>query len=73
MMLCKWHRTGVKPAVDNLRYTMHFLAAFRTLDGNSVNEWTVQFDIIRAVVGHTLQFCNTADGMLASAFTFPYI
>jgi hypothetical protein len=53
-MLCKWHCTRVEPAVDNFRYTLHLLAALRAADGNSVNVWTVKFNIIRAVVRHAL-------------------
>ncbi len=53
-MLCKRHGTGIKPAVDHLRHTMHLFAALGAGDGYIVNVWAVQLDVIRAVVGHAL-------------------
>ena len=73
VVLGKWHRTRVEPAVDNLWNTMHFLTADRTLDRHFINIWAVQLDIIRAVVRHFLQFRNAADGMLMSTLTLPDI
>ena len=43
MMLCKWHCTGIEPAVDNFRYTLHGLAAVRAGEGHSIDIWTVKF------------------------------
>ena len=53
-MLCKRHGTGVKPAVDHLRHTVHLFAAFWAADGDIVNVWPVQLNVIRTVVGHCL-------------------
>ena len=73
MMLCKWHRTTVKPAVDYLRYTMHRLAAFRASDRHFINIWAMKLNVIRTVIGHGFQFLDTSDGMLMSALTLPDI
>ena len=47
--LCKWHGTRIKPAIDNLCYSMHLATALWTLDGNCVNVRTMQLNIIRTV------------------------
>ena len=72
-MLCKWHGSAVKPAVDNFRYTVHLFAAAWALDRYIVDVWTVKFDIIRAVVRHFFQLFDASDRMLVSALTFPDI
>ena len=54
MVLSKGHGAGVKPAVDDFGDTLHLLAALRTLDGHSVHIGPVQFDVVRAIVGHFL-------------------
>ena len=54
MMLSKRHRTTIKPAVDNLRNTMHLLTALRTLDGYGIHIWSVKLDVLRAIIRHTL-------------------
>ena len=71
MPLGKRHGTGVEPAVDNFRYTVHFLTTFRAFDGHGINVRTVQFDIVRAVVAHFLEFGNGANRVLMTAFAFP--
>ena len=43
MMLCKRHCAGVKPAVNNLRYSLHGLTTVRTNHGNLINIRSVQF------------------------------
>ena len=73
VMLCKWHRTGIEPAVDHLRHTFHLLAALRTCDGDCINVWTVKLDVIRTIWRHGLQLLNASDGMLMSALTLPYV
>ena len=52
MMLCERHGTGIEPAVDHLRNTVHLLAALRALDGNGIDVRTVQLNILRTVIGH---------------------
>ena len=52
---------------------MHLFAALRTFDRNRVDIRAVQFDVVRAVVGHFFQFRNTADGMHMSALALPDI
>ena len=73
MPLCKWHRTGIEPAVDNLRYTLHLAATIRTLDRHCINVWTVQLDIIRAVVAHRFQFLDRTDCMTLATRALPDI
>ena len=70
-MLCEGHGTGIEPAVDHLRNTVHLFAAFRAFDGNGIDVRTVQLNIIRAVVGHGFQLCDASDGMLMAALTLP--
>ena len=74
-MLCKRHGSGVKPAVDNLRYTAHGLATVRADKGYFVNIRAVQLYFSRIRVSASLcQLCTAADGLLMSAaFTFPDI
>ena len=73
MPLCKWHRTGIEPAVDNLRHTLHLAATVRTLDRHCINVWTVQLDIIRAVVAHGFQFLDGTDCMTLTTRALPDI
>ena len=73
VVLCKWHGSRVKPAVDHLRNTMHLFAADRTLNGNRINVWAVKLDIFRAVIRHFLQFRDASDGMLVTALALPDI
>ena len=73
MVLCKRHCPAVKPAVDDFRHTVHFLSTMRTLDRHRVDEWTMQFDVIRTVVWHGFQLFDTSDRMHMSAFTLPYV
>ena len=73
VVLCKRHGAGIKPAVDNFRHTVHLFAALWTFYRNFIYIRTVELNIVRAVVRHGLQLLNTADRMLVSAFTFPYI
>ena len=40
MILCERHSTGVKPAVYDLRYAVHFLSAFRTFDRYLIDIWS---------------------------------
>ena len=42
MVLCERHCSGVKPAVDNLWYTMHGLTALRTFHGQLIDVRTMQ-------------------------------
>ena len=46
-MLCKWHCSGVEPAVDNFRYTVHGLAAIRAGEGHGIDIWTVKLYFCR--------------------------
>ena len=60
MQLSIRHRAGIKPAVYNLRHAVHNAAALRALDSYSVNFRSVKLDIVGAVIGHALQFIDTA-------------
>ena len=55
MMLCKWHGTGIKPAVDNLRYTVHLFAALRAGDRHIIDEWAVKLNLSICLLIHL--FC----------------
>ena len=64
-MLCIWHRAGIEPAVDNLRYTVHLAAAIRAAQGDLVYIRLVELDVLVAhVVGAvaalalSLQLCE---------------
>ena len=50
VMLCEWHGTAVKPAVNDFRYTVHLFSTFRTANRHPVNIRTVKLDILRTVV-----------------------
>ena len=72
MMLCKRHRTGVKPAVDNFGYTVHFAAAFRTLHGNGIDVRSVKLYLgILGIAAPFRQLCAAADAFLMTAAAFP--
>ena len=88
MMLCERHGTGIEPAVDYLRYTVHLLTALRTGDGDIIDERTMQLYLaislfihlfciflynIRIVRTHGLQLCLASDGMLTATLTLPDI
>ena len=74
MMLCKWHCSGVKPAVNNFRYPVHRLSADRTFDRNLINVRTMQFNrFCSLITAHFKQFLTASDGMHMTAFTLPDI
>ena len=73
MPLRERHGAGVKPAVDNLRYTVHFSAAFFAFDGYGINVRTMQLDFVRAIVRQGFKLFDGADGVLMSAGAFPYV
>ena len=56
MVLSKGHGTGVKPAVDDLRNTVHLLSAFRTGDGHVIDKGPVQLHLILCSVHLTVVF-----------------
>ena len=74
MMLCKRHCSGIEPAVDYLRYTVHGLAAIRTLHGDIINVWTVKLDGLRTLVTTLLiEILAASHGFHMSALTLPDI
>ena len=74
MMLCKWHCSRVKPAVNHLRYTMHRFSTNRTCNGNLINIWAMQFHrFCSLVTAHLKQFLTASDGMHMTALTLPDI
>ena len=54
MVLCKRHGTGIEPAVDYLRDSLHLLSALRAGDGHRVDIWPVKLYVIRTVRRHGL-------------------
>ena len=67
-MLCKRHCSGIEPAVDNFRYTLHSATAFITFKCNFVDIWAVQFNFGSIRIAGTLSQLGTAsDGFLTSA------
>ena len=73
MPLRERHGAGVEPAVDNFRYAVHLFAAFFAFNRYSIDKRTVQFDIVRAIIGQGFQFFNGTDSVLMTAFTFPNV
>ena len=72
MVLCKWHCSGVEPAVDNFRYTVHGLSTIRAGEGHGIDIWTMEFYFCCLWITSTLcQFCTASDTFLVSALTFP--
>ena len=73
-MLCKRHCSGVKPAVNNFRYTVHVFATVRALNGYSINIWTVKFYFCRFRISTLFsQLCTASDRFHMTALTLPYI
>ena len=72
-MLRERHGSAVEPAVDDFRHSVHLFSALRALDRHGVDVRAVQFDVVRAVVGHTFQFLDASDGVHVSALTLPDI
>ena len=75
MILRKRHGSGIKPAVDYFRHTLHKLAAVRTGKCHFVNIRAVKFYLRHFRPSATLcQLGPTADTFLMSAaLAFPYI
>ena len=77
-MLCEGHGTGIEPAVDNLRNTVHLLAALRAGDGHSIDERAVKLRCHHPGSFHdirVLQLMDTmaSDGVLVAALALPDI
>ena len=73
MVLCEWHCSGIEPAVDNLRYTVHFFATVRAFKGNCINIRTMKFYLcILRISASLCKFCTASDALLMSTFTLPY-
>ena len=74
MMLCKRHCTGVKPAVDYFRNSLHFLTAVRAGNDDFINIRTVQFHFgVFRLTGKGSQFFSAAYGNLLAAAALPDI
>ena len=71
VMLCEGHGAGVKPAVDNLGHAAHLTAALGTFQFYGIHVGAVEFDLLRALDGHFLQFGDGADGVAVTAGAFP--
>ena len=54
VVLRKWHGSGIEPAVDYLRNSLHLLPALRAGDGHRVDVWAVKFDCLGTVRRHGL-------------------
>ena len=73
-MLCKRHSSGIKPAIQYFRYTVHILATLRTLDRNGVNVWSVKFYLCRLwITSLFCQFGTASDTLPVSARALPDI
>ena len=71
-MLCEGHCAGVKPAVDNLRHTLHGLAALGTGDGHLVDIRTMELNLCRVHIAALLsQLRTAADALEVSALALP--
>jgi len=72
-MLCKWHCSGIEPAVDYFRYTMHFFATVRAFEGNCINIRTMKFYLcILRISASLCEFCAASDTLLVTTLTLPY-
>ena len=58
VMLCERHCTGVEPAVDNLRYTVHFFSAVRAGDHYIIDKRTVKLNLSLVSVHLLAVFLN---------------
>ena len=88
MMLCKGHRAGIKPAVDDLRHSVHGLSALGTGDLHLVDVGAVQLDAVSLVAlvsrclkacqhllivgAHILKLLPASDAVTLSALALPY-
>ena len=73
MMLCKRHCSGIEPAVDDFRYTMHGLAAVRAGESHIIDIRAVQFYLCVFRISTPLgKFRTASDAFLMAALTFPY-
>ena len=69
MMLCKRHCTGIKPAVNYLRHSLHLAAAFRTLADNVINVRSVKLNTFGSFVSALLEkILSGTDRILVAAF-----
>ena len=74
MMLRKWHCAGVKPTVQNLRYTLHFLTALRTVQRNCIDIRAVKlYGLCFLHSAHLVQLLTATHTMPAPALAFPDI
>ena len=68
MVLCEGHCTWIKPAVDNLRYPLHCLAALRTLALDLIDIRPVKLNCLcLGISGEFLKLLAGADSFLMSA------
>ncbi|SCH04461.1 Uncharacterised protein [uncultured Ruminococcus sp.] len=72
-MLSERHGAGIEPAVNDLRHTLHLLAAHRAGDGHCIHIRAVQLNIIRTVGRHLLELRDAADRMAMPARALPDI
>ena len=71
-MLCKRHSSGIKPAIQYFRYTVHILATLRTLDRHRINIWSVKFYLCCLwITGLFCQLSTASDALSVSARTLP--
>ena len=72
-MLCKWHCSGIEPAVDYFRYTMHFFSTIRTFECNCIDIRTMKFYFgIIWITASLREFCAASDTLLMTTLTLPY-
>ena len=73
-MLCKRHSSGIKPAIQYFRYTVHILATLRTLDRHRINIWSVKFYLCCLwITSLFCQFGTASDALPVSARALPDI
>ena len=73
-MLCKWHCSTVKPAVNHFRNSLHCAATFRTRHCNLVNIRSVKFNCLCLfITGLFKKFLTTANRLHTSTVTLPDI
>ena len=74
MMLCKRHCTGVKPAVQNFRNSLHNAATLRTLQSDLIDIRSMKFYGKSLIIaGQFFKLCTAAYTLSVTTFTFPDI
>ena len=73
MPLCKRHRAGIEPAVDDLGHAVHLSAALGAADRHGIDVGAMQLQLVGAVVRQRLKLLDRTDRVLMTAAALPDI